>query len=324
MADVIKDNPYEGNVAENVIYEITKGVGFQWSPFVYTVLNVDGKPYTLPSASHAENPLIKNIPNPTAADYDGGPEVSFGGRTLKVEELMYKNTIKTDQWLNYFPAFQPTGNSIDLKVNPKVQKAFLNLAMDSIKAQVNTLHSEGKKGAVGDKAHLDFYDGFATLIHSDAKAKLVGTPEVLTAANILEKIEELKHSIPERLRHNPNLVAFCSIKAFDLYSDARAKTQNYIASPDSKPNSNLVQSWGAGIKVVPMHGLADNFVFATVASSKPTSNLAQGVWMENDINNFKIFKLNDGEQHYRVLMRLSMGVQYKSGDDIVYLNSIAK
>ncbi len=324
MADVIKDNPYGGSVAENVIYEITKGVGFQWGPYVNTLINVDGKAFTLPSASHAANPLVKNIPNPVASDYDGGPEVSFGGRTLSVVELMYKNTIKTEQWLNYFPAFQPTGNSIDLKANPKVQKAFVNLAMDSIKAQVNTLHSEGEKGAVGDKAHLDFYDGFSTLIHADAKAKLVGTPEALTSDNILKKFDELKHSIPARLRHDSNLVSFCSIKAFDLYSEARAKTQSYVATPDLKPTTTLVQSFGTGIKIVPMHGLADDFVFATIASTKPSSNLTQGVWMENDINNFKIFKLNEGEQHYRALMRLSMGVQYKAGEDIVYLNSEAK
>ncbi len=286
-------------------------------------MNVDGKPLTLPNAIHDENPLSDDVEDPTGADFNG-TNLTFAHRSLNVHKIMYKNTINVGDWLNYFPNFQPKGPSIDLKINPKIKEVFLATSMDAIKNQLNKLHAIGDTKATGTKAYLKHYDGFATLIDADPDAVFVGTAAVLTVDNILDRIDALRQAVPLSIRQSPDLIMFCSIKAFDLYYAARAKSQTQIPVTDVKANSMIIQAFGAGIKLVAINGLADDFVFATIASHKQNSNLTQGVWVDGDTENMQIMKRVNTDTNYKMLMRFHMGVQYKTGKDIVYINSTAK
>ena len=320
MADVQSSTLYAGSVSESAIYQVTKGEGFQWGDYVQTEVVVDGKPRQLTRAIHAANPLVANIENPVVADFATTPAITFDGRELVASELAYKNTYKPRQWKDTFPTFQPSGTSIDLQMNPKITSVIFDLAMNAIKQQMNELHAIGDLALSPDP--MEWYDGFTTLILADSDPTQVGTPAVLTSANILAKVKELIQAVPARLRSKSNLFTFCSVADYDLYMEARATTQTYSPQTDVESNNKLIQSYGSKIKLIPIDGMPKDFIFTTLAGRDDSSNLVQGVWLEKDSDILKVFRFTEVDQSWRILMRMSMGVQYKSGLDIFYINNV--
>ena len=320
MAVVQGSTLYAGSVSKALIYEIKKGSGFQWKDLVYTEPMVDRKPRQLTRAEHAGNPIVANIPNPVAADFTGTPTVTIDGRQLSVTELMVKDSLADLQFKETFPEYQPTGSNIDLKTNPAIAKVVMDLIMDATQAQMNNLHSIGDSALVANP--LEYYDGFKTLIIVDVDATQVGTPAVLTSGNIIAKVRELVHSVPGRLRNNPSLKIICSIADYDLWNEARSNTQNYQPSPDIAGTDTLLQSFGSNLKFVPIDGMSKDFMFITIADATPKSNLVQGVWVESDADTLKVYKITEADQEWKIIMRFDLGVQYRSGKDIFYINNV--
>ncbi len=324
MADVITStDSYAGQLRGAMFYNLMQGDGFSWKPYVYTYPNVDAKPVVLPSAEHDANPLLKG--GTKLADLNlgsgNGSDITFKERKLTVTDLAYASSLDPEQWKQYFPDFQPTGNSLDLRLNPKVQKTAVELATNAISTQLARLHTIGDKS--GGDTSLEFYDGFTTLIDADPDTTIVGTQAALTATNILEKVDALKREIPARLAFNPNLYAFCSKQAFELYHEARAKSQTYIPTPDVKVAGKLNLAVGSTLTLVPIEAMPRDFIFATVASNSPSSNLVQGFWSAGD-DALRVIKKNNVDNDWLILMKMSTGVQYKSGKDIFYINKDAK
>jgi hypothetical protein len=309
---------YGGSVSKAAIYEIDQGLGLQWSDYMKTEINVDRKPRQLTRAEHAGNPITENIPNPVVGDFGGVPTVTIDGRQLSVSELMVMDSFEQLTWKETFPGYQPSGLNVDLKANPQIQKVIFNRIMEAVKTQINELHSNGDSSLISPNP-LRFYDGLWTQILADVDTTVVGAPTVLTSANILPRVYELRNAVDARLRFKPNLRIFCSVEDFDLYDVARRSTQTQLAETDIENNSKLPQSFGARIELVPVLGMAKNEMFATVADKTDRSNLVQGVWMDQDSETLKMFKFSEADQDWRIIMRFDMGVNYKSGKDIWYV-----
>ena len=65
-----------------------------------------------------------------------------------------------------------------------------------------------------------------------------------------------------------------------------------------------------------------DFVFATVADKSANSNLTQGVWTGKDEEVMKLYREVEADETWNILMRFHLGVQYKSGLDIWFLNNV--
>lgn len=321
MAGVVQGSTlYGGSVSKNAIYEIMQGSGLQWAQYIATEINVDAKPRQLTRAAHAGNPIQADISNPIAADFEGNPTTTIDGRQLIVNELSVRDTLSPQVFKETFPDYQPSGLSVDLKSNPQIQKVVFDLMIEATKTQLNELHAAGDDTLVANP--LEWYDGFKTLILADGDATQVGTPAVLTKANILAQVYELRNAVDNRLRSKPNLVTFCSVADYDLYDEARRETQTQMATTDLGANDKLVQANNAKITLIPIDGLPKNFMFTTIASKGADSNLVQGVWIEKDIDALKMFKISEGDKDFRLLLRFAIGVQHKSGKDIWYKNNV--
>lgn len=321
MAGVVQGSTlYGGSVSTNAIYEIMQGSGLQWVDHIATEINVDAKPRQLTRAAHAGNPIQDDISNPVAADFVGNPTTTVDGRQLIVVEMSVRDTLSPQDFKDTFPEYQPNGLSVDLKNNPTIQKVVFDLTMEATKTQINELHSAGDDTLVANP--LEFYDGFTTLILADGDTTQVGTPAVLSKANILAQVYELRNAVDNRLRSKPDLKIFCSVAAYDFYDEARRETQTQLATTDLGANDKLVQANNAKITLIPIDGMPANFMFVTIASKKANSNLVQGVWVEKDIEALKMFKISEGDKDFRLLLRFAMGVQHKSGKDIWYKNNV--
>ncbi len=324
MAEIIDTTSYNGKVAGGVFYALMQGDNFSWGPYVHTYFNQDAKDFVLPSAAHDANPLQENKASLLTADLvpRQGSNVTFKERKLSVKKMMYQGSLDPEKWLGYFPEFQPDGTALDLKMNPKVLNLVLKLATNAIQSQITRLHTAGVKGGA-DKT-LAFYDGFKTLIKADADTTIVGEPAVLSATNILDRVNELKKSIPARLAFNPKLFAFCSKEAFELYHEARAKSQTYIPNVDLTASPKLKMAYGSTITLVPIEAMPRDFMFATIASTSIESNLCQGFYAKGDDTTIKVGKLTPSDEVYYTLLRMYTGVQYRSGKDIFFIDKDAK
>lgn len=311
---------YAGSVSKAAIYEISQGAGFEWAGHIKTELLVDAKPRQLTKAEHDGNPLRPNVKNPRSADFTAAADYSIDGRQLSVAELMAPGVFDVQEWKTTFPEFQPSGLDIDLKANPKIQKVVFDLLLEAVKTQINLNHSAGD--TVGGTSNVDdLYDGFSTLILADADATQVGTPAVLTDANIIAYMFDLRDALPPRLRRRKNLKVFCSYADADLFDRAARATNDAQVIVTAQGVRSITQASGSSISVIPIEGIPKDFVFATVADASDNSNLVQGVWMDRDSETLKMYRSEPADQIWNLLLRLSTGVQYKSGKDIFYLNN---
>lgn len=310
---------YGGSVSTAAVYEIDKGSGLVWKDYLKTEINVDGKPRQLTRAEHAGNPISENVKNPRDSDFAGTATVTIDGRQLGVTSLMVRDKFDVALWKETFPNYQPTGLNVDLKANPEILSVVFGRVMEAVKTQINEIHGVGDSALISPNP-LRFYDGFYKLIGADADATQVGTPAILTSANILSYVYELRNAVAPRLRNKPNLTIFCSWADFDLYDVARRTSQTQLAETDVKGLGGIEQSNGSRINIVPVEGLPKDFMFATVADKTDKSNLVQGVWMDADTETLKMYKSEEADQEWKIVMRFDLGVQYKSGKDIWYLD----
>ena len=230
---------------------------------------------------------------------------------------MVPDNFTTTDWLDTFPEYQPSGLAIDLQQNPQILQVIFNRIMNATKTQINNLHFAGDTGA-GGGSPLRFYDGFELLINADADATQVGTPAVLTDANILDEIYELRDAIDPRLRANPSLKIFISYADGDLFDRAARDTQTQATINSITGQRSITQTNGTTIPIIPIEGIAKDFVFATIADKTDRSNLVQGVWMESDVDTLKLYREVEVDETWAILLRFYCGVQYKSGLDIWY------
>lgn len=313
---------YGGSVSKQLIYEIDNGLGLTWGDHVNTEINVDGKPRQLTKASHAGDPITENVTNPRRAnDAPAGDTVIVDGRQLSVAPLMVLDEFTTTDWLDTFPRFQPKGLAIDLQQNPEILNVIFDRIKNATHTQINDNHSAGDVGA-GGASPIRFYDGFETLILADSDPTQVGTPTVLTKANILDFFFDLRDAIDPRLRNKKNLKFFCSYADADLYDRAARDTQDATVITTHRGETQLTQTNGSIINVIPVEGISKDFVFATVADKTAQSNLTQGVWTDKDIDVMKLYREVEADQTWNILLRFYLGVQYKSGGDIWFLNNV--
>lgn len=314
---------YGGSVTKAAIYEIAVGTGFTWGPFMRTEINVDALPRQLTRAAHAGDPITENVNNPRlGTDFPAGTTVLIDGRNLSVVALMVPDEFTTTDWLDTFPDYQPSGLAIDLKLNPKILSVIFNRIMEATKTQVNTLHVLGDDALISPNP-LRFYDGMKKLILADADATQVGTPVVLTAANILDEVFELRNAVDPRLRAVPGLTIFMSYEDLDLLDEANRDTQNSITITQVQGIRSITQSGqNGGIPIVPQEGIPKDFMFVTIAGRSARSNLVQGVWVPRDIDTLKLYREVEIDQNWAILMRMFLGVQHVTGLDIFFKDNV--
>lgn len=317
MGEVVQGSTlYAGSVTDQAIYKIKQGEGFTWGQHLRTEINVDALPRQLTRGFHSANPLQVNIKNPSSANFGSSTSTTtINGRQLSVAELILLENFDINDWKGTFIKYQPNGLSVDLKASPEINKVVRDLVFDAAHNQINTTHSAGDTGGTS------LYDGFTTKILADVDATQVGTPVVLSSANIVDQIRALKNAIPSRLYNSP-LEMFISHADANLFMDAAADTQTteVVTTVDGVLYMILVN--GRRIPIVAVDGIPKNFVFVTPAGNGSDSNLVQGFWMENDKDTLLLYKENPADQIHRLVFRICTGVEYVTGEDIFYLNNV--
>jgi hypothetical protein len=137
----------------------------------------------------------------------------------------------------------------------------------------------------------------------------------ITAANVIEKFNNIVNTIPDAVYGKEDLLLYVGTGVAKAYQTALgggavgANGYNNQLTVGEKPyNFN-------GIDIVMCPGMSANKV---VAAQK--SNLFFGTGLLSDYNEVRVLDMAniDGSQNFRIIMRYTAGVQFGIGQDIVY------
>ena len=170
----------------------------------------------------------------------------------------------------------------------------------------------------GTNATAGEFDGFTALLTADATVvDVVGT--TVTAANVIAELGKVVDAIPATLYGKEDLYLYVSQNVARAYVRALG---GFGASGLGANGTNAMgtQWWNNGslsfdgVKLFVANGLGSNYI---VAAEK--SNLYFGTGLLSDHNEVKVIDMADvdGSQNVRIVMRLTAGVQYGIGSDIV-------
>jgi hypothetical protein len=170
----------------------------------------------------------------------------------------------------------------------------------------------------GVTANAGEFDGLVTLATADADViDVVGT--TITAANVIDELGKIVDAIPSALYGKEDLYLYVSQNVARAY--VRALGGFGAAGLGANgTNAQGTQWWNNGslsfdgVKLFVANGLADN-----TAMAAEKSNLFFGTGLLSDHNEVKVIDMADidGSQNVRIVMRMTAGVQYGIGSDIV-------
>ena len=175
----------------------------------------------------------------------------------------------------------------------------------------------------GVNATAGEFDGLVTLMTADADVVDVAGASIaaggVTAANVIGELGKVVDAIPAALYGKEDLYLYVSQNVARAYVRALG---GFGASGLGAAGTNAqgTQWWNNGslsfdgVKIFVANGLTSNYI---VAAEK--SNLYFGTGLLSDHNEVKVIDMADidGSQNVRIVMRLTAGVQYGIGSDIV-------
>ena len=181
----------------------------------------------------------------------------------------------------------------------------------------------------GVNATAGEFDGLVTLMTADADVVDVAGASIaaggVTAANVIGELGKVVDAIPAALYGKEDLYLYVSQNVARAYVRALG---GFGASGLGAAGTNAqgTQWWNNGslsfdgVKIFVDNGLTSNYI---VAAEK--SNLYFGTGLLSDHNEVKVIDMADidGSQNVRIVMRLTAGVQYGIGSDVVLYTPVA-
>lgn len=255
----------------------------------------------------ATDDLLKNA----TCDFDPTSTVTLTERIIQPEEFQVNLQLCKKDFRSDWEALQMGVGAFDQL--PANFADFLIGHVAAKVAQANEINIwRGANATAGQ------FDGFVPLMTADATVvDVVGT--TVTAANVITEMGKVVDDIPSTLYGKEDLYLYVSQNVARAYVRALG---GFAASGLGANGTNaLGTQWynnGAlsfdGVKIFVANGLADNYM---IAAEK--SNLYFGTGLLSDHNEVKVIDMADidGSQNVRVVMRLTAGVQYGIGSDIV-------
>ena len=255
----------------------------------------------------ATNDILKNA----TCDFDATSTVTLTERILQPEEFQVNLQLCKKDFRSDWEAVQMGYSAFDNL--PPSFADFLIAHVAAKVAQANEINIwRGANATAGQ------FDGFVPLLTADASViDVVGTS--VTASNVIAEMGKVVDAIPSELYGKEDLYLYVSQNVARAYVRALG---GFGASGLGANGTNAqgTQWWNNGslsfdgVKIFVANGLADNYM---VAAEK--SNLYFGTGLLSDHNEVKVIDMADidGSQNVRIVMRLTAGVQYGIGSDIV-------
>lgn len=209
--------------------------------------------------------------------------------------------------------FAPTGDFVFTELNPTVQSAILREVLEGSNG-VNEFM--GKAILQGDKvtpatAPLNKFNGLIYRAKNDADVIDVTNYAALTSSNIIEKLQDTYEATRIPVRMNSNFKILTSVVDFEKYREALVNLTNKSIDP-TQDAPNMFH----GRKLVPLVGMPENVMIATIADSSRGSNIYLGVQGLADYSSIKVAPVQNNSDLWFLKMKMAADTQIKFGQDL--------
>ena len=255
----------------------------------------------------ATDDVLKNA----TCDFDPTSTVTLTERIIQPEEFQVNLQLCKKDFRSDWEAVQMGVSAFD-----SLPPSFADFLIAHVAAKVAQKNETNIWSGVN--ANAGEFDGLVTLMTADGDVTdVVGT--TVTAANVIDELGKVVDAIPSTLYGKEDLNLYVSQNVARAY--VRALGGFGAAGLGANgTNAQGTQWWNNGslsfdgVTIFVANGLGDNYI---VAAEK--SNLYFGTGLLSDHNEVKVIDMADidGSQNVRVVMRLTAGVQYGIGSDIV-------
>ena len=244
-------------------------------------------------------------------DFDPTSTVTLTERIIQPEEFQVNLQLCKKDFRSDWEAVQMGVSAFD-----SLPPSFADFLIAHVAAKVAQKNENNIWSGVN--ANAGEFDGLITLMTADADVTDVAGTTV-TAANVIAEMGKLVDAIPSALYGKEDLnlyvsqnVARAYVRALGGFAAAGLGANGTNAQGTQWYNNGSLSF--DGVKIFVANGLSDNYM---VAAEK--SNLYFGTGLLSDHNEVKVIDMADidGSQNVRVVMRLTAGVQYGIGSDIV-------
>ena len=255
----------------------------------------------------ATDDVLKNA----TCDFDPTSTVTLTERIIQPEEFQVNLQLCKKDFRSDWEAVQMGVSAFD-----SLPPSFADFLIAHVAAKVAQKNETNIWS--GTNATAGEFDGLVTLMTADGDVTdVVGT--TVTAANVIAELGKVVDAIPATLYGKEDLYLYVSQNVARAYVRALG---GFGASGLGAAGTNAqgTQWWNNGslsfdgVKIFVANGLGSNYI---VAAEK--SNLFFGTGLLSDHNEVKVIDMADidGSQNVRIVMRLTAGVQYGIGSDIV-------
>ena len=255
----------------------------------------------------ATDDLLKNA----TCDFDPTSTVTLTERIIQPEEFQVNLQLCKKDFRSDWEAVQMGVSAFD-----NLPPSFADFLIAHVAAKVAQKNETNIWSGVN--ANAGEFDGLVTLATADSDVvDVVGT--TVTAANVIDELGKVVDAIPSTLYGKEDLYLYVSQNVARAYVRALG---GFGASGLGAAGTNAqgTQWWNNGslsfdgVKLFVANGLANN-----TAMAAEKSNLYFGTGLLSDHNEVKVIDMADidGSQNVRIVMRMTAGVQYGIGSDIV-------
>ena len=245
-------------------------------------------------------------------DFDPTSTVTLTERVLTLEEFQVNLQMCKKDFEQTWQAVE-MGYSSFKNVPASFTDFIVAYAAEKVAARIEQNIWAGTNASAGQFA------GFQTLFTNDSDVIDV-TGTTVTASNVIAELGKVVDAIPSALYGKQDLTIYVPQNVAKAY--VRALGGFAAAGVGANGVDNKGTMWYGsqdlyfdGIKVALAEGLSSNKM---VAAQK--SNLFFGTGLLSDKNEVRLIDMADidGSQNFRLIMRMSAGIQYGIGSDIVY------
>jgi len=245
-------------------------------------------------------------------DFDPTSTVTLTERVLTLEEFQVNLQMCKKDFEQTWQAVE-MGYSSFKNVPASFTDFIVAYAAEKVAARIEQNIWAGVNASAGQFA------GFQTLFAADGDVIDV-TATTVTSANVIAELGKVVDAIPSALYGKQDLTIYVPQNVAKAY--VRALGGFAAAGVGANGVDNKGTMWYGsqdlyfdGIKVALAEGLSSNKM---VAAQK--SNLFFGTGLLSDKNEVRLIDMADidGSQNFRLIMRMSAGIQYGIGSDIVY------